>query len=83
MMALTATASKSTRIPISFSQLSTKLRIVIATLAFGMGLDCPNVRCIIHWGPSSDAEAYIYIGAITRLVHHSRIVFCVYQLFMS
>ena len=24
-----------------------------------MGLDCPNVRRIIHWGPSNDVEAYI------------------------
>ena len=35
------------------------LRVVIATIAFGMGLDCPNVRRIIHWGPSNDVEAYI------------------------
>ena len=26
------------------------LRIIIATVAFGLGLDCPNVRRIIHWG---------------------------------
>ncbi len=25
------------------------LRVVIATVAFGMGLDCPNVWRIIHW----------------------------------
>lgn len=24
-----------------------------------MGLDCPNVRRIIHWGPSSDIEQYL------------------------
>ena len=24
-----------------------------------MGLDCPNVRHIIHWGPSADIESYI------------------------
>ena len=35
------------------------LRIVVATIAFGMGLDCPNVRRIIHWGASSDIEAYM------------------------
>ena len=35
------------------------LRIVIATIAFGMGLDCPNVRRIIHWGPSSDIDQYM------------------------
>lgn len=35
------------------------LRIIIATIAFGMGLDCPNIRRVIHWGPSSDIEAYL------------------------
>ena len=35
------------------------LRVVVATVAFGMGLDCPNVRRIIHWGSSSDVEAYL------------------------
>ena len=35
------------------------LRIVVATIAFGMGLDCPNVRRIIHWGASNDIEAYM------------------------
>ena len=35
------------------------LRIVIATVAFGLGLDCPNVRRVIHWGPPSDLEEYV------------------------
>ena len=43
----------------SFTQLDGKLRIIIATVAFGMGMDCPNVRRIIHWGPPSDVESYI------------------------
>ena len=43
----------------SFSNPDGMLRVVIATIAFGMGLDCPNVRRIIHWGPSNDVEAYI------------------------
>ncbi len=34
-------------------------RIVIGTIAFGMGLDSPNVRTVIHWGPSSDIESYV------------------------
>ena len=36
-----------------------KLRVVIATIAFGMGLDCPDVRQVIHWGPSHDIESYV------------------------
>lgn len=37
----------------------TCLRIVIATIAFGMGIDCPDVRHIIHVGAPEDTEAYI------------------------
>ena len=32
------------------------LRIVIA---FGMGLDCPNIRRVFHWGVPSDMESYL------------------------
>ena len=35
------------------------LRVVVATVAFGMGLDCPNICRVIHWGPSSDIELYL------------------------
>ena len=32
-----------------------------ATVAFGMGLDSPNVRRIIHWGPPADIESYMQL----------------------
>uniref|UniRef100_A0A1X7TDL1 DNA 3'-5' helicase n=1 Tax=Amphimedon queenslandica TaxID=400682 RepID=A0A1X7TDL1_AMPQE len=35
-----------------------KLRIIIATTAFGMGIDCPNIRIIYHWGAPSTIEEY-------------------------
>ena len=35
------------------------VRIVVATVAFGMGHDSPNVRTVIHWGPPEDLEAYV------------------------
>lgn len=35
------------------------LRVVLATIAFGMGLDAPDVRNVIHWGPSMSIEAYL------------------------
>ncbi len=43
----------------SFCQVDGLLCVVIATVAFGMGLDCPNVRRIIHWSPSQDMEQYV------------------------
>ena len=35
------------------------LRVIIATAAFGMGVDCMGVTRVIHWGPPSDVETYI------------------------
>ena len=43
----------------SFTSPDGILRIVVATVAFGMGLDTPNVRHVIHWGPPEDVELYI------------------------
>ena len=42
----------------SFCSKEGVLRVVVATAAFGMGINCPNVRKIIHWGPPSDLEEY-------------------------
>ena len=36
-----------------------KLRLVIATTAFGMGVDCPDIRRIVHWGLPSNIEEYV------------------------
>ena len=43
----------------SFCKVESTLRVVICTVAFGMGIDCPDVRQIIHWGPSQDIEMYV------------------------
>lgn len=43
----------------AFSKPEGKLRIIVATIGFGMGLDCSDVRQILHWGASHDIESYI------------------------
>ena len=32
--------------------------MIIATIAFGLGLDCPDVRQIVHVGLPEDMESY-------------------------
>ena len=43
----------------SFSVANSKLRIVIATTAFNMGINCPDIRHVIHYGPLSSVEQYV------------------------
>ena len=35
------------------------LRVVIATVAYGMGVDCPDVRQVIHIAAPNDIESYV------------------------
>ena len=35
------------------------LRVLVATITFGMGVDCPNVRQIIHVGSPYDVSSYV------------------------
>ncbi|GGH36605.1 hypothetical protein GCM10010973_30650 [Cribrihabitans marinus] len=34
------------------------LQVIVSTIAFGMGVDCPRVRLVLHTGPSASLEAY-------------------------
>ena len=43
----------------AFSAESSPLRVVVATTAFGMGIDISNIRTIIHFGSCEDIDTYL------------------------
>ena len=42
-----------------FCKCNTKLRVLVATTAFGMGVDCPDIDCIINWGCPNTLEELV------------------------
>ena len=43
----------------SFQREHGTVRLLIATIAFGMGINCKGVKRIIHYGPPKNVEAYL------------------------
>lgn len=39
---------------------SSTLRMIIATAAFGMGIDYPDIEQVIHWRPPSNLKQYAH-----------------------
>ena len=42
-----------------FSDHGNCLRVLVATIACGMGVDCKGVYRIIHFGPSKSVQAFL------------------------
>ena len=58
-----------------FSRTDTVLQLVIATTAFSMGIDCPDVHQVIHWGLPCSIDQYVQeIGHAGRDGLHSQAV---------
>ena len=43
----------------SFQKVEGAIRILVATIAFGMGVDCKEVHRTIHFGPAKNVECYM------------------------
>ena len=46
------------RILTEFTKTASKIRVVIATVAFGMGVNIDDIRLILHWGSAKDTLSY-------------------------
>ena len=53
---------------------SSLLRVLICTIAFGMGIDCKNVYHSVHFGPSKNIE--MLVQETGRLGHNGQQCYC-------
>ena len=53
-----STDEMKTSILSTFSLKNSTLRLIVATTSFSMGIDIPDVREVIYWGPPSELEQY-------------------------
>ena len=47
----------------SFQQVNGCIRLLVATIAFGMGVHSKGVKTVVHFGPSKNVESYIRSNA--------------------
>ena len=53
----------------SFCSINSKLRLLIATTAFGLGIDCPDIRRVYHWGPPNDLDSNVQESGLAGRDH--------------
>ena len=69
------TAEKKEQVLHSFSSGDSPLQLVIATSAFGLGIDCQDVGRVTHWGVPSIIEEYVQeTGRAGRSGHNAEAI---------
>ena len=59
MLTAVLTAEKKEQVLQSFAKGEGKLHLIVATTAFGMGMDCPDVSRIVHSRMLNTREGYV------------------------
>ena len=59
MFTRASTKTMQQKVLTSFIDVDSKLKLVIATTAFSMGNDCPNICNVIHFGVPGNIEQYV------------------------
>ena len=59
------------------------IRVLISTIAFGMGVDCKQISRIVHFGPSKNIECYIQeSGRAGRVGVKASVYYCLMACFL-
>ncbi|XP_068724074.1 ATP-dependent helicase wrn-1-like [Montipora capricornis] len=66
----------------SFQSDNGTIRLLIATIGFGMGVDCRGVHRVIHFGPSKNVESYVQETGRAGRDGHQSVAYVLYHGFM-